>query len=79
MKVDRMLFQQFEENIKNDQDIIDAIDIGNMDSATALTIEKYINQVDNEFTLEKLRKALKIDRKISVREILDLIFNGTHK
>ena len=76
MKVDRMLFQQFEENIKNDQDIIDAIGIGNMDSATALTIEKYINQADNEFTLEKLRKALKIDRKISVREILDLIFNG---
>lgn len=76
MKVDRMLFQQFEENIKNDQDIIDAIGIGNMDSATALTIEKYINQADNEFTLDKLRKALKIDRKISVREILDLIFNG---
>ena len=33
-------------------------------------------QEGNHFTLDKLRRALKIDRKISIKEILDMIFNG---
>ena len=76
MKIDRMFFQKFEDDIKTDEEIIKAINAGNLDSATAITIDKYINQTDNDYTIDKLRKALKIDRKISVKEILDLIFNG---
>jgi type I restriction enzyme R subunit len=73
MKIDRMLFQKFEDNLKKDADILKAIKAGNMESASAITINKYINE---DYTIDKLRKALKIDRKISVQEILDLIFNG---
>ncbi len=77
MKVDRMFFQQFEEKVKQDADIMKAIQAGNMDSATGLTVEKYLNKADEFFTVDKLRKALKIDRKISVRELLEQIFLGT--
>ena len=76
MKIDRMFFQKFEDDVKKDTEILKAVEAGNFESATAITLDKYINQVDNEYTVDKLRRSLKIDRKISVKEILDLIFNG---
>lgn len=76
MKVDKMFFQQFEEQIQKDEDIQQAMAEGNLDTATYLTLEKYFKQEGNHFTLDKLRRALKIDRKISIKEILDMIFNG---
>ena len=76
MKVDKMFFQQFEEEIQQDTDIVQAMEEGNLDTATYLTLEKFLNQEKSHYTLDKLRRALKIDRKISVKEILDMIFNG---
>ena len=77
MKVDRMFYQQFEDTVKQDADIVNAISAGNMDTALGLTLDKYLNKPSKFFTVEKLRKALKIDRKVTLREILELIFNGT--
>ena len=76
MKVDRMFFQQFEEKVKQDADIMKAIQDGNMESAMGITVDKYLNKPDEFFTVDKLRKALKIDRKISIRELLEQIFYG---
>ena len=53
-----------------------AIQEGNMDSAMGITVDKYLNKPDDFFTIDKLRKALKIDRKISIRELLEQIFYG---
>jgi type I restriction enzyme R subunit len=76
MKIDRMFFTEFEEEIQQDEEIQQAMLDGNMDAATYITLEKYLKNESSHFTLDKLRRALKIDRKISVKEILDLIFNG---
>jgi type I restriction enzyme R subunit len=76
MKVDRMFFQQFEDTLKKDDDILKAIDAGNIESAMGLTLDKYLNKPSEFFTVDKLRKALKIDRKVSLREILEQIFYG---
>jgi type I restriction enzyme R subunit len=76
MKVDRMTFQQFNEAVKQDAEISELIEIGNIDSAEALVREKYENKPNEYYTLEKLRKALQIDRKISWRELLELMFFG---
>lgn len=76
MKVDRMFFQQFENAVKEDAEILKAIDAGNIESAMGLTVDKYLNKPQEFFTIEKLGKALKIDRKISLREILEQIFYG---
>jgi type I restriction enzyme R subunit len=76
MKIDRMFFQQFENAVKEDADILKAIDAGNIESAMGLTVDKYLNKPQEFFTIEKLRKALKIDRKVSLREILEQIFYG---
>lgn len=76
MKVDKMFFQQFELEVQQDLEIVEAMEQGNLDTATYLTLEKFLNSDGSHYTLDKLRRALKIDRKISVKEILDMIFNG---
>lgn len=76
MKVDRMFFTQFEETIVQDNEIATAVSDGNFATAIDLTNEKYLNTSLGTFTIEKLRKSLKIDRKISIREILEQIFLG---
>ncbi len=76
MKVDRMFFKQFEETVKQDTEIAQAIENGNMETAMGLTLDKYFNKPQEFYTVEKLRKALKIDRKVTLREILEQIFYG---
>ena len=74
MKVDRMFFQQFEDKVKVDDEINLLMQAGDVEVATARVKEKYDNKPDEYFDLEKLRKALKIDRKITWRELLELIY-----
>ena len=76
MKVDNMFFKKFEEEVQQDIDIQQAMAEGNLDTASYLTLEKYLKQEGSNYTVDKLRRALKIDRKISIKEILDMIFNG---
>jgi type I restriction enzyme R subunit len=76
MKVDRMFFQQFETSVRQDVEITKAIEEGNIDAAMGLTLEKYLNKPQEFYTIEKLRKSLKIDRKVTLREILEQIFMG---
>ena len=74
MKVDQMFFQQFEDKVKVDDEINLLMQAGDVEVATARVKEKYDNKPDEYFDLEKLRKALKIDRKITWRELLELIY-----
>lgn len=76
MKVDRMFFQQFEEKVKNDEEINQLMEAGDVEVATARAKEKFNNKPKEFFDLEKLRRSLKIDRKISWRELLELIYFG---
>lgn len=76
MKVDRMFFQQFEEKVKTDVEIKQLMEAGDVEIATSIAKEKYDNKPNEFFDLEKLRKSLKIDRKISWRELLELVYYG---
>lgn len=76
MKVDRMFFQQFEEKVKTDEEIKQLMAAGDVAIATDRAKEKYDNKPDEYYSLDKLRKSLKIDRKISWRELLELIYYG---
>lgn len=76
MKIDRMFFQQFESKMKGDAEIAQLVEQGNIENATGIALDKYIDIPEEYFTLDKLRKALKIDRRITMRELLELIFFG---
>ncbi|MDD3535229.1 MAG: DEAD/DEAH box helicase family protein [Candidatus Cloacimonetes bacterium] len=74
MRVDRMLFQRFEEQVKNDRIIQKGVQEGNWDFVEDYINGTLINRPEDYFTLDKLRKAIPLDRRVSLREIVEKIF-----
>lgn len=74
MKVDRRLFEKFEDTIKEDQDIAKLYKEGDIQKAQELLQERHLNKPDEYFTLEKLRRAIHLDRRLKIGELLDKIF-----
>ena len=78
MRIDRELFKQFEEIVRNDDALKNRVLDSNFDG-----IEKYIHtnffeKHKNKFSLEKLRESIninkKLERRVSIREIVEKIF-----
>lgn len=75
MRIDRMFFNQFAEKVKNDDFIKEQVHEGNWDKVVAYLNNSVFNKPVEFFTIEKLRKALGVDRKITVRELLEHIYD----
>ena len=74
MKIDRKLFEKFTGVVKKDEYIRTRIDEGRYEEAEEYIREKVFDKPEDYFDLNKLRKSVKVDRRISLREILDKIF-----
>src|SRR6266568_4557076 len=79
MKVDRKLFDKFEETVKSNPVLKEAYNKGDIASVEEYVKEEILDRPEEYFTLEKLRKAVKADRRISLREIIENIFEGITK
>jgi len=76
MKVDRKIFEKFEETIKQDQFVKEQYEKGNFTALEGYIKEKIFDKPEDYFNLEQLRKSVKIDRRISLREFIEKIFGG---
>jgi len=74
MKIDRMLFRKFEERIVMDDIIKKNVELGNWEQVVSHIQSEIFDKPEEYFNLEKLRKAAKIDRKVSIREVVEKIF-----
>ena len=74
MKIDRMLYQKFEDRIKMDDIIQKHVELGNWEHVISHIQQEIFDKPEEYFNLEKLRKAAKIDRKISIREVVEKVF-----
>jgi len=74
MKIDRMLFKKFEDRIVMDDIIKKNVELGNWEQVVSHIQNEIFDKPEAYFNLEKLRKAAKIDRKISIREVVEKIF-----
>lgn len=74
MKIDRMLFKKFEDRVKMDDIIRKNVELGNWEHVVNHIQQEIFDKPEEYFNLEKLRKAAKIDRKISIREVVEKIF-----
>jgi len=74
MKIDRMFFQRFEEQVKDDPNIAANVEAGNWDSVLDYINREILNKPDDYFTLDKLRQSVRIDRRLTLREIVEKIF-----
>lgn len=75
MKIDRKYFEKFSGVVREDKYIKEKIDAGKYEEAEQYIRDKVFNKPEDYFNLEKLREAVKADRRIPLREILDKIFN----
>jgi len=74
MKIDRMFFERFEDTVREDPEIVAAIQAGQWDRVIDYVNREVFNKPEEYYTLDKLRKAAAVDRRITLREILEKIF-----
>lgn len=74
MKIDRMFFNKFEDKAKTDPVLQEKVDAEQWDQAVDHVIANLFEKPQEYFNLEKLRKAAGVDRRLSVREILEKVF-----
>jgi len=70
MKVDRDLYRSFQSVVTDNSTIRDFIDNMEFENAENYLEENILDKPEEFFTLEKLRKSLELDRKLSVSEVL---------
>ncbi len=74
MRVDRELFMRFENRINMDAVIKKHVELGDWEHIASHIQQEIFNNPENYFSLENLRKAAGIDRKTSIREVVEKIF-----
>ncbi|CAN5834360.1 hypothetical protein BH23ACT11_BH23ACT11_15520 [soil metagenome] len=74
MKVDRMFFERFEDTVREDETIVKAVDAGQWDRVIDYVNREVFDKPDEYYTLDKLRKAAAVDRRLTLREILEKVF-----
>jgi type I restriction enzyme R subunit len=74
MKIDRMFFEKFEDTVRDNETIAKAIEAGQWDRVIDYVNREVFDKPEEYYTLEKLRKAAAVDRRLTLREILEKIF-----
>jgi type I restriction enzyme R subunit len=74
MRIDRELFKKFEDRIIMDDIIKKNVELGNWEQVASHIQQEIFDKPHEYFNLEKIRKAAKIDRKVSIREVVEKIF-----
>jgi type I restriction enzyme, R subunit len=75
MRVDRELFGHFAQTVKEDDFVVKKIEERDFESAEDYIKEKIFDKPEEYYNLEKLRKAVQVDRRLTLREILEKIFD----
>lgn len=73
MKIDRMFFERFEEAVRDNKTIVDAVEAGQWDQVIDYVNREVFDKPVEYYSLEKLRKAAAIDRRLTLREILEKV------
>jgi len=74
MKIDRKFFEKFEDKVKATPEVRERYQRGDMKGAEEIVIAALFNKPEDFFNLDKLRKAMRLDRRITLREILAKAF-----
>lgn len=75
MKIDRMLFGNFSEEVLKHSKVEEWVMDGNFKAAEEYIRQEIFDRPEKFYNLENLQKSAKIDRKPTLREILEKIFD----
>lgn len=79
MRVDRELFQRFEDMARADAVLTEMVDHQNWEAAMRRVVETLFDKPEEYFNLDKLRRATGLDRRLTVREVLEKAFGHIPK
>jgi len=74
MKIDRMFLDRFEDTVRDNETIVRAVEAGQWDRVIDYVNREVFDKPEEYYTLAKLRKAAAVDRRLSLREILEKVF-----
>ena len=74
MKIDRMFFERFEDTVRENPEIVTAVEAGQWDRVVDYVNREVFEKPEEYYNLDKLRKAAAVDRRITLREILEKVF-----
>ena len=74
MKIDRMFFNRFAETVRENETIAKAVEAGQWDHVIDYVNREVFAKPEEYYTLDKLRKAAAVDRRLTLREILEKVF-----
>ena len=74
MKIDRMFFKNFEDAVRKDVFIAANVESGQWDRVVDYINREVFDKPENFYNLEKLRKAAAVDRRLTLREIIEKSF-----
>ena len=74
MKIDRKFFEKFEDKVKTTPEVRERYERGDIKGAEEVVVAALFNKPEDFFNLDKLRKAVQADRRITLREILAKAF-----
>lgn len=74
MKIDRMFFERFGDAVREDPVIAAAVEAGQWDRVIDYVNREVFDKPEEYYSLDKLRKAAAVDRRITLREILEKVF-----
>jgi len=74
MKIDRMFFEKFEDTVRENETIAAAVESGQWDRVIDYVNREVFDKPEEYYTLAKLRKAAAVDRRLTLREILEKVF-----
>jgi type I restriction enzyme R subunit len=74
MRIDRMFFQSFEDRVREDAVLKEKIGSEQWEQAIEYVVSHLFDKPQEYFNLEKLRKAAGVDRRLTVREVLQKAF-----
>jgi type I restriction enzyme, R subunit len=74
MKIDRMFYENFERTVRRHDFIAASVEAGQWDRVIDYVNREVFDKPNEFYTLDKLRKAAAVDRRLTLREILEKIF-----
>jgi type I restriction enzyme R subunit len=74
MKIDRMFFEKFEDTVRENDFIASSVEAGQWDRVIDYVNREVFDKPTEYYSLDKLRRAASVDRRLGLREILEKIF-----
>lgn len=75
MKIDRMFFDRFAETVRENETIAEAVQAGQWDRVIDYVNREVFDKPEEYYNLDKLRNVADVDRRLTLREILEKVFD----